>query len=509
MPEFGRVRSFFWPIRKSECKKFIPTLLIFFLITLNYTILKSIKDAMVVTAPHSGAEIILFLKVYIILPMAILVTLIFTRLSNKFSQEKVFYIMLGSFLVFFLFFTFVLYPNSDYLHPHGLADQLAKLLPAGCKCLVSIFRNWTFTLFYVMCELWSSAILTVLFWGFANAIFSVGEAKRFYVLLGLGANTASIFSGKITQGLMSISYHPAIPYGKTAWDQAVALTNLSVVFIGVIIIFLFYWLNKNVLKNVDSIHYAGEKKEKIKSSMRSSFRYLAKSKYLICIAILVIAYNLTLNLVEVAWKNQVSLLYPDPKDFTSYMGKVTTWIGILSTFIALFVSAGAIRKFGWTFTALVTPIILLITGTIFFAFLLCDESSLTLITTVMGSTPLVLSVFFGSMQNCFSRASKFTLFDATKELSFIPLSDESKLKGKAAIDGVGSRFGKSSACLIQQGLLFCFGSLSLCLPFIAIIFLATIGVWVTAVTSLGKKFNLLTGKEPEITKDEKTPQPTT
>ena len=33
---------------------------------------------------------------------------------------------------------------------------------------ISILRNWTFCLFYVMAELWGSVVVSLLFWGFAN-----------------------------------------------------------------------------------------------------------------------------------------------------------------------------------------------------------------------------------------------------------------------------------------------------------------------------------------------------
>ena len=35
---------------------------------------------------------------------------------------------------------------------------------------VSIIRNWTYCLFYVMAELWGSVVVSVLFWGFANQV---------------------------------------------------------------------------------------------------------------------------------------------------------------------------------------------------------------------------------------------------------------------------------------------------------------------------------------------------
>src|SRR3990167_8844246 len=185
--DFGKWRSFFWPIHRWELKKFVPMFLMFFLISFNYNALRAYKDSMVVTATHSGAEAIPFIKVWAILPSAILLTFLFTRLANRFSREQVFYFMMALFLAFFFLFTFVLFPAQDYLHPHHFADYMQTVLPVGFKGLVAMCRNWTFTLFYVMSELWGTAIFSVLWWGFANEVTSVSEAKRFYGLLAIGA----------------------------------------------------------------------------------------------------------------------------------------------------------------------------------------------------------------------------------------------------------------------------------------------------------------------------------
>src|SRR3984957_9328445 len=112
--EFGPFRSFFWPIHNHELRKLVPMLLMLFLICFNYSILRNMKDSLVVTA--SGAAVIPFIKVWVMLPTAVLLTFIFTRLSNRFSQEAVFYIMISMFLVFFILFAFVLYPFQEFLH---------------------------------------------------------------------------------------------------------------------------------------------------------------------------------------------------------------------------------------------------------------------------------------------------------------------------------------------------------------------------------------------------------
>ena len=66
---------------------------------------------------------------------------------------------------------------------------LAALLPAGFAAPIAIIQNWTYAVFYTMAELWGSVVASLLFWGFANELTSVPEAKKYYPLFGLGAAT--------------------------------------------------------------------------------------------------------------------------------------------------------------------------------------------------------------------------------------------------------------------------------------------------------------------------------
>lgn len=491
--EFGKIRSFLWPVHNHEHRKFIPMLIMFFLICFNYNILRATKDTLVCTAPESGAEVLPFLKVWAIIPAALLMTVLFSRLSNRLNREHVFYAMMSIFLGFFLIFTFVLYPFRDALHPHALADYLQEHLPIGFKGLIAVFRNWTFTLFYIMSEMWSTTIMTILFWGFANEVTSVNDAKRFYGLLGISANFSGVVSGQVSTWMARWTHSPLIPFGQDGWDQSVSFLNLIVIATILVCMWMFRNLHKQGLGYpTTAVGFAKlSNASEAKMSLRKNFAYLAKSPYLICIAVIVVTYNIAINLTEVIWKDQVKALYPNPKDFQAYMGKIFTGIGIIATATSIFISGNVIRKFSWANSAMIPPMILMTTGIGFFSFLLFRDTGLAALAAAVGSTPLAISVFFGSMQNCLSRASKYTLFDATKELAFVPLSNESKLKGKAAIDGVGSRLGKSGGSLIHQGLILVFGTLAYSAPYVAVILLIVVSVWMVAVRILGKKFNEL------------------
>lgn len=504
--EFGKLRSFLWPIYREELCKFVPMFVIFFFVGLNYTLLRITKDALVVTAPSSGAEALPFIKVWAILPMAFLFTFIFTRVSNKTSREKTFYYMMSIFIVFFILFTFVLYPYQNSLHPHALADQIQSYLPLGCQGMIAVFRNWTFTSYYVMSEMWSTIIMTVLAWGFANEVTSVNDAKRFYGLLGLALNLSTIAAGVAGSTLASHVFNPNLPFGATGWDQSLFFLNSLIIVSGFICIACFRYIHLKKGGYNSETYKSHHTENEIKMGMRKNFSYLAKSKYLICIAVIVVTYNIAINLVEVVWKDQVKELYPNPGEFGAYMSNVLTWIGIVATVVSIFVGT-VIRKISWSKSALISPVILITTGIAFFSFLLFKDTGLSNFTAFFGTTPLALGVFFGSMQNCFARVSKYTFFDATKELAFIPLSKESKLKGKAAIDGIGSRLGKSGGSVIHQGLLLMFGTVALSTPIVAGILFAVIGAWMIAVKSLGKQFNLLVSQHQVLSVPETEPAP--
>ncbi len=498
-PQFSRWRNALWPVHRYELRKLVPMLLIFFLISFDYNVLRIMKDTLVVTAKSSGAEVIPFIKVWVMFPGAILLTYLFTRLSNRLKRETVFYVLLSIFLGYFFIFTTVLYPARDLLHPHATADMLETILPAGLKGLIAMYRNWTFTTFYVMAELWSNIILAMLFWGFANQVTRLGEAKRFYGLFGIGANLSGVAAGEASVWLSRKPFNAYLPFGSDAWEQSMVMLVGLVIIAGLAAMGIFRWFNTTIL--TDARFYDGSNERKAgdvrgKLSMRESFSYLFRSRYMICVAIIVIAYNLVINLVEVVWKHEMHELYPSPSDYNIYMSHITSIIGVVATLTALFVSGNSLRKCGWTFTAMLTPAILFVTSIGFFAFFFAKGDMASMIIQLFGATPLAIVVFFGSAQNILSRAAKYTVFDATKEMAFVPLSREDQLKGKPAVDGVCSRLGKSGGSVIHQGLLLSFSTITASAPYVAGFLLGVIAIWIGATRMLGKQFSELT-KAPQ------------
>ncbi len=498
--EFGRWRSFFWPVHNFELKKLLPMFFLFFFINFNYTILRDTKDALIVTAPGSGAEAIPFLKVWGVLPIAVIFMVVYSKLSNIFSKQKLFYSTIGFFIAFFAIFVLLLYPNRDVLHPTAAADAIQEFLPAGFSGLVALIRNWTYALFYVMSELWGSVAISLLFWGFANDTTKIGESKRFYALFGVGANIAMWFSGFAI--IMFSDIRSKIPAGIDAWGITLNWMVAMVFVSGLIIMGIYWWINRNVLTDTrfyDPSEMQRVKKEKPKMSLKESFLYLARSKYILCLAILVIGYGIAINLVEVTWKGQLKLQYPNPNDYQTFMGYFSLITGTATILMMLFVGGNVIRRFGWRTGALITPVVLLITGVGFFTFVIFRDYLSALI-AMFGTTPLMLAVVFGTAQNVMSKSSKYSLFDPTKEMAYIPLDQESKVKGKAAIDVVGARLGKSGGSLVQQGLIIACGSLGAITPYVAGILFLIIFAWIYSANSLSRRFAKLNAEKEQQAK---------
>ncbi|CAL9241362.1 unnamed protein product [Arabidopsis halleri] len=474
-------------VEVATLKKIIPLGLMFFCILFNYTILRDTKDVLVVTAKGSSAEIIPFLKTWVNLPMAIGFMLLYTKLSNVLSKKALFYTVIIPFIVYFGAFGFVMYPLSNYIHPEALADKLLATLGPRFMGPLAILRIWSFCLFYVMAELWGSVVISVLFWGFANQITTVDEAKKFYPLFGLGANVALIFSGRTVKYFSNLRKN--LGPGVDGWAVSLKAMMSIVVGMGLAICFLYWWVNRYVPLPTRS----KKKKEKPKMGTMESLKFLVSSPYIRDLATLVVAYGISINLVEVTWKSKLKAQFPSPNEYSAFMGDFSTCTGI-ATFTMMLLSQYVFDKYGWGVAAKITPTVLLLTGVAFFSLILFGGPFAPLVAK-LGMTPLLAAVYVGALQNIFSKSAKYSLFDPCKEMAYIPLDEDTKVKGKAAIDVVCNPLGKSGGALIQQFMILSFGSLANSTPYLGMILLVIVTAWLAAAKSLEGQFNSLRSEE--------------
>jgi AAA family ATP:ADP antiporter len=490
--DFKGLRGILWPIHGFELKKFLPMGLMMMCILFNYTILRDTKDTLVVNSPGGGAECLSFLKLYGVTPSAILFMIIFVKLANVLSKERLFYSILLPFLVFFGAFGFIIYPNKEILHLSlGAIQGLQEKFP-NLHWFIPVIGNWSFSLFYILSELWGSVVLSMLFWQFANQITKIDEAKRFYGLFGMLGNIGLLLSGPAI--MASARFAKTLPSTVDSFGVNLKILMGAVMVAGVIVVATYRWMNVNVLTDpkLYSPDQPSKKKEKAKLSMGESFRYIMKNPYLGMIAVLVLSYGVAINLVEGVWKGQIKIAFPDMNDYNMFMGQFSTWTGAI-TIVLMILGNNILRRLSWLKAAIITPIMVLVTSTIFF-FVVWNGTKSTPFAPLMGTTVVLVAVLVGQIQNVLSKGTKYSLFDSTKQMAYIPLDPEAKVKGQAAVEVIGGRAGKSGGAAVQSTLLAVIGgnvslaSLTYILgPMVIVICL----IWTFSVFGLSRRFTSL------------------
>lgn len=478
--EFGRIRKILFPIYNYELRKVLPLFFMFMLIACAYYILRSLKD-MLLMSYLKQAEAIYFLKVYGVTPFMVLLTLAYARLSN-YDRDKRFFIVVGYFLVIISTCYFFLIPNLDVLKLDTFTDHLNAWVPA-MKPLWESIRFWPCSLIYLNAEAWGSMAIGVLFWTLANDITSFKQAKRVYGYLSMGAALGTTVGGALI----------AYVIGKDLNEG----TGIAIVLIAAILV-IYYFFARDIKANPElyQVEVKAPKKNKVKLSMMESFKFLAKSKHLALIAILVLSYGAFMSLFESVAKAQFAKLSVELGDSSiltkiyGYQGMANGALSILLVFLS-----GWFAKRGWRFTALTTPIVGIVCSGIFFLFLFGGDLTKSLLGIDSADSMAIIdmlwvAVIVGAGNVVFIKAAKYVMFDPTCNQAYIPLDEESKVTGKAAVDGVGSRLGKSIGSLLISapvvGLVGIFGSIDNAKFVIAALVTVVLLVWIHAVTKLSR-----------------------
>ena len=506
--EFSGWRKLLWPIHSYEVKKFLPMGIMMFCILFIYTVLRDTKDAILVNAPGAGAESLAFAKGIGVTVSAIIFMVLYTKAANLFNREGLFYVTALPFLVFFGLYPYCIYPFVGSLHMSLDTIHDYQQAYPNIKWIIPLVGNWTYTLFYILSELWGSAVLSLLFWQFANAITPVKEARRFYGMFGFFGNFGLLLSGPAIY-FVSHSIHRLGLSRNESTGLMLQYLMAFVIVAGIVLLYTFYWMNRNVL--TDTRYYDPEamgetKKKKAKLSMMESFKYILQSPYLGLIAMLVLAYGVSINLFEGVWKGQIKIAYPTEVEYNKVMGGLSTVTGGIAVILML-VGSNLLRSLSWRTCALITPAVLITGILIFFGVIYFNNNQLpegvkiveAIAQGAISKELIIFAVGLGLFVNAFGKAVKYSLFDPTKEMAYIPLDQELKVKGKAAVDVIGGRGGKSAGSYVQMGLLTVFSGSALyqLVPIIAPIAVGIVFLWILSVFGLNKRFRALTDKKPD------------
>lgn len=521
----------FFPVYKSEVKVVAAMSLMLIIKVFIYTSVRQLKDTLVVT--KIGPEALSFTKT-LVLVMSLLFTFLYALGISKFDRRQLFYIVLIVFIGFFGFFGFFMHPNSHlFILSEASKQGILNWLSGGIKnCFFSVqntikifsigilmglfkffkkrkikdsiisfiitsvvsagiyslfyalsgpsfahklalpvatIQYWPYALYYIMAELWGTFSLQMLFWTFANYQIDKSNASRifptFLLLCQFGQFGAGILGFTVAGGSLEF------------------IVTISVVLLGIVA----GLLHEYVFKTTGREKSGSAAKLKQKASMKDSLKAVLSSPVVLMISLIVIMYGISCNFLEMYWKKMLSdyarLVNPAQHKalYHKYYSLQNTITSVIS-FISALIGGKLFRKFSWTFVALITPMVMGIGSILFYG---SDIFGISLGLASL-STILKFVVIVGASVLILFKATKYTLFDSTKEYLMVRVDDNIKSQGKLA-DSFCGRLGKSGGATIQAFLITSCGGYTM--PLKWILFSSTMlffFIWLISVFKLSK-----------------------
>lgn len=453
-----------FPIYSHEYAKFLLLAVLCFLVCTNYTLLRTVKETLVITKPEMGLEIIPFLRTWMLMPTMLIFVKVYASMSAHCRQSHVCYFFIAFFLCFFLLFIFVLYPNDEFFQLSALGNKIESLQIPFAKQIASMLRHWSFSLYYCLSEVWGTIVVLILFWGASNRHNTVDEAKRYYSPILFITNLSGLFASQISLQLSYGSFKHFLFPNQDKWAATFLSITACVCLFTLVIFLLFHLLFKHFPMEAGTAL-----KDKSLSSKEMSLVEMIKSirnnKNILTLAVMVFAYFFTSGIMEIIWKFYLQKSHPNSNDFNDYLSNCTQYISIASTLLTLGVTGDLIRRFPWRVSAAIMPVVLLIPMTAFVIVCYFYDSNLAIATTI------------GALYYCLNRICKFTFFDLSKEVATVELDYKDQIKSKAVLDGLLVKFGKTCESGFLQILLIAVGSFTLFIAPLMLFMWSTHIIW--------------------------------
>ena len=276
-----------------------------------------------------------------------------------------------------------------------------------------LLSDWVYPVLYI----WSEVIFTLMtiqFWILTGSSFKAREAKRLFSLIGSGAAIANSIIGFSMSSIIN------------SFGTDILLPATSA-FIG------FATITSFISRKYVQIDNRGSGKAIVmKNSTESKSKKLIPSKYLKIMALTTICAALITALVDFQMKMIVSSNL-DEEAMASLFGTMYGAIGIISVLIQFFFTGRFLSRFGVLWGVMMLPLALLV-----------------------GSVSiLILPVIFSAiLAKASENIFRFTIFDTTKQLLWLPVPIDHKTQAKPFIDGTLKNAAGGIAGLLIIGISF-------------------------------------------------------
>ncbi|MCB1136342.1 MAG: hypothetical protein KDK78_08750, partial [Chlamydiia bacterium] len=382
------------------------------------------RDTLVVTHPDVGAQLIPFLKTWALIPCSILFIRALLALRARCTFRSTYTWITLAFLAFFTLYVLVL----------GKLPPTAELpLPDILRGPGLMIQYWTISLFYVVSDLWTIIMLSMLFWTYVGELLSLDQAKRFFPYYSL--DPCGILIGPVVT--------VALYLANGSWEGQLELLLGLVCALGLLQIQLF----RKLCQHSDQEPALSKKK---KGMAWTDMIDMARNPFLGSLALTVFLFEFTDNLFDVLWKGTLGSYVESSQQFSTYLANTTSAAGILCTGVALVFSKKILERYSWFQAAVTIPLLLALLTAAFSAAYFSPKLAAQ-VGALWGQSALGVAVFIGAVHSCLMAVAKQTLFDNTRDLAFQVCRTDERAAARGFADAFATRLGKSTSSLAHQG----------------------------------------------------------
>ncbi len=385
---------------KKELVKFLSLAGIFALIVGTYWFLRPIKDGVFITLIGSKyLPMAQFISLFVIIPVII----IYGKLVDILSREKLFYVLCTVFGVISLIFAYFLF-GLDINNGLSLAKTTGfhKILGFSFYIYVKIFGS----------------VLIALFWAFVSDITKPNSAKLGYGIIAAGGQLGNLFGSTFV-------CKKAICYGAS---KLALISSVNIFIIAFAIKLFIKFIPKESLggfKSRSKLNKTSDKPKKIK--LTDGLSLLLSQKYLLSIFGTIAAYELVQAIFDFRFKTLAGLTYSGDA-LISYLGQFGALTGLIALIWLGLGISNITRYLGLKVSLVLFPLILII------------------LLLVSGFSSSLLAAMWVII---LARSINYSLNQPSKEQLYIVTSRATKYKAKAWIEVFGTRITEATAHIIN------------------------------------------------------------
>ncbi len=441
------IRYFYPDIKEEEVLKFGLFAATLFLILGSYWSLRLLKDSLVYVvafptalgwAAGYGKDLVPTLKMFTPFIVAFVVMFVYTPLLDRLEKHKLFYVFCSFYAFLFGLTAIALFVLKNF------GPEYVGTYPLAALGVAVYFATESF-----------GSLVIALFWSFAVSCNKSDEAKRSFPFMIAVAQIGTIGGSSL------------LVFGLPNW-LIYALCTVTTILVMVMI--------NQIVTKVPADKLVSDKIEKKqKPDILAGIRLLFTQPYLFGVFIVSTFYEIVKTIVDFQMKSQASLL--PGVNFEVFLG----WFGFCTNFLAfamaLLGTSYIMKRYGLKFCIMLYPVMFGVALVSLYAFYITNPSPENLLWATFGVMMLVTAI-------------SYAVNNPTKEMMYIPTSNDAKFKVKGITDTVGSRGSKAAGSAINNSLnvgatqalkvasLMAYGTL---------IGVGFIGIWLIAALYVGNK----------------------